>query len=1098
MPRSHELISARLTISPPPQDAYAYFLSKKSAFAENAIFTELPPNLLNKLVLSIYSKEVHRVILFRDCEENFIVQLIIAAKPFQALPGTKIVLKGDVADELMFIMRGVVQFTTIGYTEDEGVVDAVTGYSSEGGYFGDFEYYKRTIRFVTHRAMCNCSLMAIPTSVLDISISRYPLTGDKITLELEKRYQNFLIASKSIAQKEEGYRYYIKELLLVDGVLDASVNHSGFSQSYSKRIHSTNTVLDVIRVIREIPDYRTGRMMEEHAEEHADDVLRLGLILPKSPQKISWDIFIGSLIFYSALIIPVQIGFDKSPSVGLKVLDQIVDILFGIDMLVSLRTCYFDETEDAYVIIPRRVYRHYFITWFLIDFFSIMPFDLLLGGSTDSNILGSLKLLKVIRLVRLLKLFRLMKLRKYLTRIEDSVGINPATFEIIKMVLEVAFIGHLTSCVYWYLSASLSDYAWFDKLDLRGASLSDQYIATLYWTFTTLSTVGYGDITPVDTPGQVVSTMIMILGGTVFGYIVANVSGLMSSLDVTSTRVNERIAEVSEYLAEKNASSGLSESIVKHVRYMFTQNSVFDERAIISRLPLHLSRQMIFFHHSETLSHISIFRYIESKGVILFLFRMLTPVFYDANNYLCVEGTVAHELIFLVSGKANVFKARIQHQFLEMRGARSTHLARSASTANTTIPIEMCDLITHLSPGDFFGYVSMMLRKPYQASVRSHTPCSIYSLHTHDITSLIHNFPAVAITLQSSLAQAVHSRHTRGRYERRNRRARFIEDIASLYVKHTAHNAALNPPPTADAGPSILAGFRSRSFKRVKAAFSKDSASPTPTSRANNILLPSPAATPTAGAIGLKAPQERNDLKVENFEEGHSRSQSLPPQSSPLSLRSHQKKYSVSQVVPMDGDLTEVTNPSEQFPPLAPARPSPSSAAAQARWNVLRAVVHDPAVIGIIQESLSNRQRADDGEEMKVEGAGRRDSIESSQRTTIRFKPAKKRSVFSQRSLSIASVVRASMATKKKQNIFVLLLQGNEYYDSDEDKKLYDEFYFVKTKGLQRGLRSCPNLTGLAYKQHSHLTSKKLRRRVSFPLFDTDLWQESQQSQHLV
>jgi CRP-like cAMP-binding protein len=1159
-------------------------------------------------VLSIYSKEVHRILLFRECEENFIVQLIIAAKPFQALPGTKIVLKGDVADEVMFLMRGVVQFTTVGYTEDEGVVDAVTGYSTEGGYFGDFEYYKRTIRLVTHRAMCNCSIMSIPTSVIDTALSRYPVTGEKIFgFELERRYQNFLTASQSEAVKQEGYRYYIKEILTVDGTLSPSHNHSDLSNIFSKRFTSSHThthsnsgaVLDVIRVIHEIKDPLTGKIIETHGEEHPEDITSRYLILPKSSKKISWDLFIGLLILYSVLIIPVQIGFDVPPSEGgLQVFDQIVDIFFGIDILISMRTCYFDEVEDAYVTLPKKIYRHYLLTWFSIDFFSVMPFDLLLAGSGlgNSEVLGSLKLLKVIRLVRLLKLFRLMKLRKYLIRIEESLGINPATFELVKILLEVSFIGHLTSCVYWYLSANLSDYAWFDKLDLRHASLANRYITTLYWTFTTLSTVGYGDITPVDTSGQVVSTMIMILGGTVFGYIVANVSGLMSSLDVTSSRVNERIAEVTEYLTEKNASSLLSESIVKHVRYMFTQSSVFDERAIISRLPLHLSRQMIFCHHSETFAHILLFRFIESKGVILFLFKLMTPVFYEAKNFISVEGTVANELVFLVSGRAHVYKARVQHQFLERRGGgtggagggaggggaaaarRLNHHRTSSNTALTTaVPLEMCDRVGYLSSGDFFGYVSMMLKKPYQASIRTSCPCSVYSLHTHDISALIRDYPAVAMTLQNAIAHAVHYRTTRGNYERRRKRAHFIEEMARLYVSKAAMAAAAakaKAAATAGAGlgtlkkaPSILSLFPSRSFKNIRSSLSsRDSRDTQQQQQPSPVSASSPAASAVAAAAALAfEPISEHTTSAETA--------GAAPAALVGSLPSggNQRKYTTSQVVPMDHELPELDSfaPHTASRAGSGSRPEPgtgveaarpgrtqnpmsrnvsSSKTAQGkgkeRWQMLRAVVHDSTAMALVQESFGS-SRGEEEEEMKtpggragrgVRGSGEMDSSSvagSSEELKTHLKQRKLKhkrrnaiGLFNQRSMSIASVVRASIATKRRQqNVMTLLLgdgdgDGNEQlYDSEEDRKLYDEFYFIKTKALRRTHHSCPNISGIvtaaavatrggtgggtgqrAVGAAGRIPSRTLQRRMSYPMLlgDQERWQESQQSQHLV
>jgi CRP-like cAMP-binding protein len=743
----------------------------------------LPPNLLNKLVLTIYGHEAHRVNLFKICDENFIVEIVRNTKPFQALPGVKIVEKGDVPDEIMFVMRGVVQFATVGYTDTHGVVDAITGYSSEGGYFGEFEYYKRTIRMVTHRAMGHCHLLSISTATLDQAIASNPLTGDRIVAEFEVRYSNFLKAAQSKALKKEGFRVYVKELIVVDGQLQDLGSHEESSKIFVSAAHPKSQQ-NAVRVLKE--EEVDGRVVEVHAEISVDDLLDKWIIFPKLDAKIRWDIFVGVLIVYSVLIIPVQIGFDVSPSSDLKFFDHVVDSIFAVDMLLSVLTCYYDENLDCYVIIWKKIALNYIKTWFFIDFFSVVPLDTLLtGGASNSGILSSLKLLKVIRLMRLLKLARLAKLRKYLARVEDSVGINPATFELLKMILEVAFIGHLVSCMYWYTSTNLSDYSWYDKLSLRDAPLQERYITTLYWTFTTLSTVGYGDITPVDTQGRLVATVVMILGGTVFGYIVANVSSLMSSLDVSSARMNERISEVSEYLIEKNARGPLADSIVKHVKYMFTQNSAFDEPAIISRLPLHISRKMIFFQHSDTLSKIPMFAYIESRGIVLYLFRLLTPTFYDALHYICMEGTLAHEIVFIVSGRANVYKVMAEHTKL----ARSKRKSRSLKTVASAVAIEQCELINQLGPGDFFGHMSMMFSKPYRASVRTFMPSSVYTLRDVEIKRLVRNYPAVAITLQGALAQAIHKTSSRNKVHALLRRRDFMAGLTEEYVSSKARAA---------------------------------------------------------------------------------------------------------------------------------------------------------------------------------------------------------------------------------------------------------------------------------------------------------------------
>jgi len=1108
---NEKLLPTKLKVA--ARDAYGYFLGRKSSFGETGIFTDLPPNLLNKLVLSIYSTEVHRIHLFKDCDENFIVKLVIHSKPFQAMPGTLIVEKGDVPDEIMFVMRGLVQFTTVGYTELDGVVDAVTGYSTEGGYFGDFEYYRRTIRMVSHRAMCNCSVIAIPTGVLDEAIGTYPSTGDRVTTELQQRYENFVEASQSKAHKREGHRIYVKETLVVDGRLQAMQNEGDTSKIYGKRVNSTNQVLEVYRTVREVK--KGQKLVEEHAEEHYEDLIARYIILPKSDNKIKWDMFIGALILFSVLVIPVQIGFARKSKGALKIFDIVVDVFFGIDMLVSMRTCYFDDNEDAYIVVPKKMYRHYFVTWFWIDFFSVMPFERIVSrfaaGNTD--IFSSFKLLKVVRLMRLLKLARLAKLRKYIARLEDQLGINPATFELVKMLLEVLFIGHLISCLYWYLSTTLSPYAWYDKLNLRNASLQEQYVTTVYWTFTTLATVGYGDIVPVDSEGRIVTIIVMILGATVFGYIVANVSSLMGSLDVTSTRMNERIAEVSEYLIEKNASAPLAESIVKHVKYMFTQTSAFDERAILSRLPLHLSRKMIFFQHADTLSKIAIFKYIQSKGVILYLFRRMTPVFYDALHYIAVEGSRAHEVVFLVSGRANVYKSRVNKEVLVRRRPsrktmRALERSMSVDPSNKVVPIEMCDLIYQLTAGDFFGHVAIMEKRPFKASVRTFMPCSVYLLSELEITRLLRHFPAVAVNLQGALAMAINATHSFGRRHLRDKRAEFISKMGTAYVQARARMMAQKSKSSAD----LLGNFVSRINSKDIFDTGETKSGETRQRRRGSL----------SSLLGGTGDSKIRYGQLLSFESTVSKDDT--DTSNPAATTSAAISRGPSQIVPLETVVSESRMNSDgdcdSQPPPASRKPSthppPSRSASVAshiaksdsRWNIVRAVVHDPASMAIIQSNVSSSKSMDE------------DEVKSGlpkMKSNVKLKPIRKQlssmgSVgmtrnFSRLSstgdrkpgevetnMSIAAVVKKQMVHKRRAKV-MFLTDGNEWYDSDEDKKVYDEFYLIKSRALFKRHRSCPNFTDNKFRKK---IAKKRTRRMSYPALNLEAWKEDKKSQCLL
>ncbi|CAM9240666.1 unnamed protein product, partial [Ectocarpus fasciculatus] len=628
--------------------AYRYYLRKKSAFDENDILNDLPTSLLSSLVLTGYAEYINHIKMFKDLKRVFIVKLIVGFRPFQATVGEYVLKQNDVAEEVIFIMKGLVQFST----SSDGRETAVTGYSTDGGMFGDFEYYRKTNRFLNYIAMASCNLVSVTCKHFDEAMLAYPDAGTIVLHQLKARYKNFLMAKGSVSyQRSTGVR--VKALLWVDGSIKSGVSEQEEgNELHSSYMRSNSPGGKHLRILLIDEDGN-----EEHMDEKIRNIFPIYYVVPPTlDTKIKWDLAIGVIIVYSIIVIPVQVGFNSSSSDEIFWFEKTLDFMFFVDMVISFRTGYNDDVTDALVVIPNKIYKNYLKTWFVIDFFSTMPFDLIFGAflNTPSNSLKSIKLLKVSRLLRLLKLARFAKLRKYIAKVEDSLGISPVAFELGKMIVEVIFISHLTACFYWYVCTNMSSSTWYDLLGLRHADLESQYITTLYWTITTLATVGYGDITPSNKDEQGVTIVIMLLGATVFGYIVSNVSALMGSFDLTAQRLSEKISEVEGYLSEKNVPDSLGVGVVKQIKHTFSQMSAFDESSILNRLPTHLSRQIVSLKHEEALENIAILKYISNKGIVLHVFSMMSPAFYDTNEPLLTQGSIGTDIVFITRGKAQI------------------------------------------------------------------------------------------------------------------------------------------------------------------------------------------------------------------------------------------------------------------------------------------------------------------------------------------------------------------------------------------------------------------------------------------------------------
>jgi len=73
---------------------------------------------------------------------------------------------------------------------------------------------------------------------------------------------------------------------------------------------------------------------------------------------------------------------------------------------------------------------------------------------------------------------------------------------------------------------------WLSNQGLNDAGNFEQYINSLYWSFTTMCTVGYGDFHPMTTNERILSMMIMILSSGIFAFIIGDIGRIVSGFNV--------------------------------------------------------------------------------------------------------------------------------------------------------------------------------------------------------------------------------------------------------------------------------------------------------------------------------------------------------------------------------------------------------------------------------------------------------------------------------------------------------------------------------------------------------------------------------------
>ena len=93
----------------------------------------------------------------------------------------------------------------------------------------------------------------------------------------------------------------------------------------------------------------------------------------------------------------------------------------------------------------------------------------------------------------------------------------------------------------------------------------------LWWAVVTMTTVGYGDITPTNDNERRYTIFTLILGALVFGYMLGEISSLVAAMDRQAAIKEEKMGAIKEYLRFRNVPRDLQSRVRKFYEYYYTR-----------------------------------------------------------------------------------------------------------------------------------------------------------------------------------------------------------------------------------------------------------------------------------------------------------------------------------------------------------------------------------------------------------------------------------------------------------------------------------------------------------------------------------------------
>uniref|UniRef100_A0A4W6BU18 Potassium voltage-gated channel subfamily H member 7 n=1 Tax=Lates calcarifer TaxID=8187 RepID=A0A4W6BU18_LATCA len=453
-------------------------------------------------------------------------------------------------------------------------------------------------------------------------------------------------------------------------------------------------------------------------------------ILHYSPFKAVWDWLILLLVIYTAIFTPYsaafllndieeqkrrECGYSCSP---LNVVDLIVDIMFIVDILINFRTTYVNINEEV-VSHPAKIAIHYFKGWFLIDMVAAIPFDLLIFGSGSDETTTLIGLLKTARLLRLVRVAR--KLDRY-----SEYG--AAVLMLLMCIF--ALIAHWLACIWYAIGNVEKPYlehkiGWLDNLGVSigkkynysdpssGPSIKDKYVTALYFTFSSLTSVGFGNVSPNTNSEKIFSICVMLIGSLMYASIFGNVSAIIQRLYSGTARYHLQMLRVKEFIRFHQIPNPLRQRLEEYFQHAWTYTNGIDMNMVLKGFPECLQADICLHLNKNLLQGCKAFRGA-TKGCLRALAMRFKTTHAPPGDTLVHCGDVLTALYFVSRGSIEILKDDV--------------------------------VVAILGKNDIFGEMIHLFAKPGKscADVRALSYCDLHTIQREEILEVLDMYPEFA------------------------------------------------------------------------------------------------------------------------------------------------------------------------------------------------------------------------------------------------------------------------------------------------------------------------------------------------------------------
>ncbi|XP_043549812.1 potassium voltage-gated channel subfamily H member 7-like isoform X3 [Chiloscyllium plagiosum] len=336
------------------------------------------------------------------------------------------------------------------------------------------------------------------------------------------------------------------------------------------------------------------------------------------------------------------------------------------------------------------------------------------------------KVTQTTTLIGLLKTARLLRLVRVARKLDRYSEYGAAVLMLLMCIF--ALIAHWLACI-WYAIGNVErpylvhKIGWLDSLGQQiekrynisdassGPSIKDKYVTALYFTFSSLTSVGFGNVSPNTNSEKIFSICVMLIGSLMYASIFGNVSAIIQRLYSGTARYHMQMLRVKEFIRFHQIPNPLRQRLEEYFQHAWTYTNGIDmNMEVLKGFPECLQADICLHLNQALLQNCKAFKGA-SKGCLRALAMKFKTTHAPPGDTLVHSGDILTALYFISRGSIEILKENI--------------------------------VVAILGKNDIFGEMIHLYARPGKsnADVRALTYCDLHKIQREDLLEVLDMYP---------------------------------------------------------------------------------------------------------------------------------------------------------------------------------------------------------------------------------------------------------------------------------------------------------------------------------------------------------------------